>query len=124
MSSHLCNFSTNYIWSRGKGLTNCIRMSEQLGSKCINAESSKHDKLKNRIYFHSLVIYYDFPILPLIKVGPRFSIVSFSTRPYLYWEMLWSSSLSPLEVYLSLMDEVRILIAAAVKEETTFTLQK
>lgn len=57
--------------------------------------------------------------IPLMKVGPKFNIVSFKTNPKSYCEIFplaFSLTLDPKNL---VIPAVRILIAAEAKEEST-----
>lgn len=58
--------------------------------------------------------------IPLMKVGPKFNIVSFKTNPKSYCEIFPLASLLTLDPMNLVIPAVRILIAAEAKEETTF----
>lgn len=57
--------------------------------------------------------------LPLMKVGPRFNIVSFNANPKSYWEMLPLVSLSEFNLKKLPIPDARILTVADAKETKT-----
>lgn len=85
----------------------------------IERKNKREARKAKQLYVANLSdgISISFHYLPLIKVGPRFSIVSFSTTPKLYWEMFLAAVSSTLDPYNLL---IRILIAAEAKDANTF----
>lgn len=111
---NLCYLKANDIWPCGKGLTNCIS-----NQKHVTIQESNQNKIKKnqqkRFNFVTKFIY-----IPLIKVGPKFNIVSFNTMPNLCCELYSLVSESAFDVFDFIIPDILILIAAEAKEPKTF----
>lgn len=77
-------------------------------------EKKKGDQVEKMEFRRKLIWSYR----PLIKVGPKFKRVSFSTNPNLDFDPSLSPSKLGLRNFCTL--DIRILIAAEANEENTF----